>query len=506
MAGSRLIAMLGSTAIVVSAAACGGLGSFAHTTPSPTAGVIAETPAPSAEQHQAAAAASPTADAAPSSGAAGAAGATPRSPRSPRSPQGPPVVGVPPHHQPAPNEETALSDPPPAWDIEVAPFESHARVEYFVGRFSGPVKESFEIAMERQSRFAPMIHERLRAGGLPEDMIYLPLIESWYDPHAYSVAAAVGMWQFMTATGRGVGLRIDWWLDERRDPVRSTDAAVIYLNELRASFGSTYLAAAAYNGGPGRVSRGLAANASALEGAAGEALFFALSDNTRALRAETRDYVPKLIAAALVGKEPARYGVETRRVLPFTWDSVTVPNATPLAAVAKAARVPLDTVLDYNPQILRGMTPPTGVPVWLRVPVGSTAEFDAAFAELPEAERTGTKRVVTNDGDFITKLARANGLTAKELNWYNPSATRLPNGNLHAGQRILVPRRDVVDAARDVPNPSIERYGVGSSYTVKRGDNLSLLARRHGTTVARLKQLNRLRTDVIRTGQRLRVR
>lgn len=423
----------------------------------------------------------------------------------PSAPLGPPVVGAP-HHAPAPNDETVLDDPPPAWDIEVAPFESHARVEYFVMRFTGPVKESFEIALERQSRYAPMIHERLRAGGLPEDMIYLPLIESWYDPHAYSVAAAVGMWQFMTATGRGVGLRIDWWMDERRDPVRSTEAAVIYLNQLRTSFGSTYLAAAAYNGGPGRVSRGLEANASVLEGAAGEELFFALSDNTRALRPETRDYVPKLIAAALVGKEPERYGVSARRVIPFAWDSVSVPNATPLAAVALAANVPVDTVLDYNPQILRGMTPPTGAPVWLRVPVGSGEGFEAALAALPEAQRIGVKRVVTKEGDFITKIARANGLTAKELNWFNPSATRLPNGNLHAGQRILVPTRAVADAARDVPNPSIERYGVGSTYTVKRGDNLSVIARRHGTTVARLKQLNRLRTDVIRVGQRLRVR
>jgi LysM repeat protein len=114
--------------------------------------------------------------------------------------------------------------------------------------------------------------------------------------------------------------------------------------------------------------------------------------------------------------------------------------------------------------------------------------------------------VITKAGDYISKIARANGLTAKELNWFNPTATRLANGNLHVGQRILVPRRDVARAARDVPNPAIERYGVGSTYVVKRGDNLSLIARRHGTTVARLKQLNRLRTDFLRTGQRLRIR
>lgn len=396
--------------------------------------------------------------------------------------------------------------PPPAWDIEVAPYESHQRVEYFVQRFSGPMRPTFEVALERQSRYAAMIHEKLRAGGLPEDMIFLPLIESWYDPHAYSSAAAVGMWQFMTATAKGVGLRVDWWVDERRDPVSATDAAVRYLNQLRDNFGSIYLSAAAYNGGPGRVSRGLQANATVLEGAAGDDLFFALSDSTKALRAETRDYVPKLIAAALVGKDPLRYGVDVRRVEPFRWDSVAVAANVPLAAVAKALDVPLDTLRDYNPHLLRGMTPPSGPALWLRVPVGSADGYAEAFAALGEAERTATTRVVTKDGDFITRIARNHGLTAKQLNWYNPQATRLANGNLHAGQRILVPRVDVAAAARDVPNPSIERYGASSSYVVRRGDNLSLIARKHGTTVARLRQLNRLRSDVIRPGQRLRTR
>ncbi len=410
---------------------------------------------------------------------------------------------------PAPEAETVVEEPtapPPAWDIEVAPYESHERVEYFVQRFSGPLKASFEVAMERQGRYAPMIRERLRAGGLPEDMIYLSLIESWYDPHAYSIAAAVGMWQFMTATAKGVGLRVDWWVDERRDPVRSTEGAVRYLNELKETFGSIYLASAAYNGGPGRVQRGLDRHAEQLDGAAGDDLFFALRDNTAALRPETRDYVPKLIAAALVGKDPARYGIDVRSVEPWTFDSVRVGANVPLAAVAKAARVPVDSVRDFNPQYLRGMTPPTGGEVWLRVPKGHAEGFDSAFAALPEEERTATKRYVTRDGDFITRIARNNGLTAKQLNWYNPQATRLSNGNLHPGQRILVPRRDVASAARDVPNPNIERYGASASYTVRRGDTLGAIARRHGTTVAQIKRWNRMRNDVIRPGQRLRVR
>ncbi len=397
--------------------------------------------------------------------------------------------------------------PPPVWDIEVAPFETHSRVEYFVGRFSGPMRASFERAMERQSRYAPMIHERLRRGGLPEDMIYLPLIESWYDPHAYSSAAAVGMWQFMSTTARAVGMRVDWWVDERRDPVRATDGAVTYLNQLREAFDcSIYLSAAAYNGGPGRISRGLAANASSLEGVAGEALFFALSENPQALRPETRDYVPKLIAAALVGKDPRRYGVAARMVDPFMWDSVLVAANVPLAAVATAANIPLETVRDFNPHLLRGMTPPSGEALWLRMPIGSTAGFAEALALLPHDARVATKRIVTREGDFIARIARANGLTAQQLNWYNPQATRLRNGNLHAGQRILVPRIDVALAARNVPNPALERYGSSTTYVVKRGDTLGAIARRNGMTAAELKRVNRLRSDVVRVGQRLRLR
>lgn len=410
---------------------------------------------------------------------------------------------------PAPAMPEPAMPEPPAWDIDVASYETHERVAYYVDRFSGAMRPTFEVALSRQTRWAPMIREKLRAGGLPEDMLFLPLIESWYDRDAYSRAAAVGMWQFMTATARGVGLRVDWWVDERRDPVRATDGAVRYLNELRETFdGSIYLAAAAYNGGSGRVSRGLTRHATALEGTAGDDLFFALAGQRNALRTETSDYVPKLIAAALVGKDLQRYQLNVAPVEPFTWDSVAVPPATPLAAVAHALAVPLDTVLDYNRHVLRGMTPPSGGAIWLRVPVGTTAGFVERFAAIPEAERTGVKRVVTKDGDYITRIARAHGLTARQLNWYNPQATRLRNGNLHPGQRILVPRLDVVRAARDVPDPKIERYGTSSSgfHVVKKGESLSVIARRNGTTVAALKRMNRLKTDRIRIGQRLRVR
>jgi membrane-bound lytic murein transglycosylase D len=344
----------------------------------------------------------------------------------------------------------------PVWDIDVRSYETRERVQHFVGLFTGKVREEFTRSLQRQTRYGAIIRQRLRDGGLPEDMTYLALIESWYDPNAVSVAAAVGIWQFMAGTARGVGLRVDWWVDERRDPVRSTEGAVKLLSWLRTQFGSLYLAAAAYDGGDGRISRGLVRYASRLDGVAGEDKFFSLAD-TKFLRQETRDYVPKIIAAALVGKEPARYGVTFDTLAPLAFDTVRVPGGTPLAAMANAAGARVEVVHDLNLHLLRGMTPP-GDSMWVRVPAGTREGFDERFSALDSSERTAVTRVTTKKGQTMSSVARAHGLTAHQLGWYNPKAIRLKSGNLAAGQTLLVPTSATVRAASDVPNPSIERY------------------------------------------------
>ena len=237
---------------------------------------------------------------------------------------------------PAPAFDSSVAEP--TWDMDVRSYETQDRVAHYVTMFTGRSKDRITERLERGTRYEPMIRAKMKAGGLPEDMYYLALVESGFDPNAYSRAAAVGMWQFMTSTARDMGMRVDWWVDERRDPVKSTTAAVRFIRGLRDQFGSLYLAAAAYNGGPGRVSRGLARYADDLEGTQGEDAFFVLADKDY-LRNETREYVPQLIAAALIAKEPARYGMELHPLTPFAYDSARVPASTPLAAIAKAARV-----------------------------------------------------------------------------------------------------------------------------------------------------------------------
>jgi membrane-bound lytic murein transglycosylase D len=177
--------------------------------------------------------------------------------------------------------------------------------------------------------------------------------------------------------------------------------------------------------------------------------------------------VPKIIAAALVGKEPARYGVTVDSLPPFVFDTVRVPGETPLAAIANATDTTAEAVHELNFQLLRGMTPP-GDSIWVRVPAGSAAAFEERFSALDPGERVGVKRVHSRKGDSMLSIARANGLTTKQLAWYNPKVSRLKSGNLVTGQVILVPTVATVRVASDVPNPSLERYPHHAKAPVKR--------------------------------------
>jgi membrane-bound lytic murein transglycosylase D len=387
------------------------------------------------------------------------------------------------------------------WDIDVRSYETQTRVARFVALFAGESRDHFTEQVQRGTRYEPMIRAKLRAAGLPEDMTYLALIESGYSPQAYSRAAAVGMWQLMTSTARGAGLRVDWWVDERRDPVRSTDAAIRFLRYLKDQFGSLYLAAAAYNGGPGRISRGLTRYADDLEGRSGDDLFFALADKDY-LRDETKNYVPQLIAAALVAKEPTRYGLHITPLDPYVYDTVRVGPATPLAAVAKACSTSVGAIVDLNPFILRGMTP-LGDSLTVRVPVGHAAGFDSAFAALPKAERTAYTKVVSKKGETMVSIAHRAGITSKELEWYNPKVGKSKTGHVPLGTTMLVPTSGTLAGALDVPDPSIERYGTGGVHIVKRGESLGLIAKHYHTTVAALMRLNGLRKSTILPGQAL---
>src|SRR6266566_5089859 len=218
-------------------------------------------------------------------------------------PEGPAAIGA----APVPEAGAGVGGAAvPTFDIDVSSFAAKRRVLEYLEFFQVDARDRFEIWLARLGRYEGMIREKLRAKGLPEDLVYLTLIESGLSNTAVSRAKAVGMWQFMASTARLYGLTVDPWVDERRDPFKATDAAVNYLADLRERLGSAYLAAAAYNAGLGRVERGI----DRLPGepdSVDDQTFFQIADR-RNLRRETRDYVPKLIAAALIAKQPERYG------------------------------------------------------------------------------------------------------------------------------------------------------------------------------------------------------
>lgn len=404
----------------------------------------------------------------------------------------------------------AGGDSEPSWDIDVRSYESFDRVRHYVNIFSGPSRERISERLSAGTRYERMIRAKMLAGGVPEDMYYLALVESGYNPHAYSRAAAVGMWQFMTTTAKGMGLRVDWWVDERRDPVRSTDAAVRFLRGLNEQFGSMYLAAAAYNGGPGRIARGLNRYADDLEGADPDDMFFTLAEK-KYLRGETMNYVPQLIAVALVAKEASRYGLKIEQREPFAYDSVWVGGKVPLAVIAQASGTTVGEVQELNSHILRGMTPPVakkGDSTKVRIPVGTRAQFDSAYATIPDSALVGARTIKTEAGATWASIARKHGVPAKSLPWYNPKVKpAAKTGRIPAGSFVMVPTAAVASAAIVVPDPKIEIYGSSTrTHVVRSGENLTIIARRYKTTPAAIMRLNRMKKAMIFPGQELMVR
>ena len=404
---------------------------------------------------------------------------------------------------PAPPRGGVASSTSPAFDIEVEPFAGRRRVRYYMDFFLGPSRDRFTIWLGRLNRYEGMIRAVLRSRGVPEDLVYLGLIESGYSNSAVSMAYAVGMWQFMAPTARRYGLTVDDWVDERQDPFKATDAAARHLNDLYEQFGSWYLAAAAYNGGAGRISRGIRR----LRGAdsLSEETFFRLS-NRRYLRRETRDYVPKLIAAAIIAKDPLKYGFDSIPYLyPLAFDEITVTGATGLDVIARLADTTTQAILELNPQYYRGITPPKRRAV-VRVPKGRGPIVTQRYAALPARDRVNFLEHKIRRGETLGLVARRYRVSVELLIAANPG---IRPRRLKVGQRIQVP---LSQAARKMGRlrPVGRRYRarVPSSgyHRVRPGESLSVLAARYGVSVRDLMVWNGIRNgDVLRAGKTIRV-
>jgi membrane-bound lytic murein transglycosylase D len=396
-------------------------------------------------------------------------------------------------------EAATTGDVAVTWDLTVTRNE---RVEDWIDFLKGRNAERTHLWLERSGKYGPMIQAELRSRGMPQDLLYLALIESGFSPKAHSRAAAVGIWQFIQETGERYGLEVTEYVDERRDPIEATDAALDYLEVLYKRFGSWYLAAASYNTGENRVDRILKERQGGARG--DDSLFWKIAPH---LPQETRDYVPLMLAAGHIAKEPDKYGfvgLEYQDELAF--ESVWVPGASSFELIAKAAGTTVEEIADLNPHLLKETTPP-GRGWSVRIPKGSQQAFAAAFPELyrverlslakaaEAAKRSGSKHRV-RAGETLSHLAQKYDVSV--------SAIRSANGNIapqrvRIGQVLTIPGTSGAVAAQSAAEDV--RY-----HEVKRGENLTTIARRYDLTVRELQQMNNMGgRSRIMAGQTLRV-
>jgi len=378
----------------------------------------------------------------------------------------------------------------PVVDIEAAasiPIPQHRTIDSAVRLFSVDMKDSIQTSLLRSSRYRTVIDKALADQKLPKGLAYLPVIESAYLPTLTSRAGAHGIWQFMPDTAREYGLRVDWWVDERADPDRSTRAAAAYLKDLHRMFDDWALALAAYNCGPGRVRRSLDEN--------GATTFWELLD-AAALPKETRGYVPTFFATLQIATDPETYGFTLGQPAERDDDEkrVDVRGPVSLAYIAEVTGVDEDELRDLNPALRRGVVPPGRASV--RVPA-KVAETLTARADTLRQDDAYVK-VCTfklREGDSIKRLARAIGTQPETLLAMNnlDSAKEVSRGDT-----IYLPVR-----ARELGSLLAQSNVL---YAVKKGDTLFSIAKKNGLTVAELRELNDLgKKASLRVGQKLRV-
>jgi membrane-bound lytic murein transglycosylase D len=390
-------------------------------------------------------------------------------------------------------------------------------VKYYIRYFTNEKKKVFANWLRRSRRYVPIITEILRKHNMPEDLVYLAMIESGFNPKAYSPANACGPWQFIYATGGRYGLKVNYWIDERRDPEKSTVAAAKYLRDLFKQFGHWYLAAAGYNAGEGRVGRAIEKH--------NTNDFWELYKYD-ALPRETKNYIPQLIAAAVIAKDPARYGFGNITFEdPIRFVEINVPPSTPLTVIAKASSLDLAAVRSYNPELVRGITPPGtgGYEIKLPHPI-DTLEFTERLENALESEGK-VKSVITykvKKRDTLPKIAKKYGVTNEDIQLVNncEEILQIKPGMTIAIPRFTGPSKIVVamnldkEASRpvskvrvktDKDNTQAKPEKIKSHHIVKKGETLALISDKYGVDAADLKSINKLKNGKIYPNMKLKL-
>lgn len=400
--------------------------------------------------------------------------------------------------------DTAAVEPPRAViTTTTIPLVVNNLVERHIEFFRTRGRQHMERWLERSGKYFPLLRRILREEGVPEDLVYLAMIESGLNPLARSWARAVGMWQFMRGTGALYGLRGNFWYDDRRDFEKATRAAARHLRDLYEDFEDWYLAMAAYNSGAGKVYRAMRRS--------GSSDFWQLR---RYLPRETRNYVPAYIAAALITMNPQEHGFDVRPADSLDFDYVTVDECVDLEVLAECAGADVETLRELNPQLIHRCTPPSTEGYRLRVPRSTDKEaFKARYAALPESKKGYWLTHVAKRGDTVPKLARHYGVSERVLAEANNLSTR---ATLRRGTHILIPIARATAASAAVPalEPAVERSrpsafrtqarSIRSSFVPVRSDQTRIIYTiKPGDTIGHIAEWFGVRATDIRTWNNL---
>ncbi len=388
--------------------------------------------------------------------------------------------------------------PPPEEITYDMPIEWNERVENAIIYFQTVARKAFQNYMKRSGKYKDLMQKIIREKELPEDIIWLCLVESGFNPKAYSWARALGPWQFIASTGKIYSLKRNWWYDERRDFVKSTYAACDYLKFLYDTFNSWPLALAGYNGGEGNVGKAIKRHKTND--------FWKLK-----LKKQTMDYVPLYMAATIIAKDPERYGFDIEYDEPIKFSVVSINHPVDLKKVAKALGVSPEVMFELNPELLRGVTPPNVRGYKLRIPEGAKELFAQAF-EAVDTKASGLfVEHEVSKGQTLSYISQKYGVPVSAIQEVNGLTN---THRLSVGQLLVIPANKTTaeNSSKSSPKSKTSSKSVGKkssgtvTYLVKEGDTLSRLALKFNTTAQEIKRLNSLKnTSYIKKGQKLRI-
>ena len=374
------------------------------------------------------------------------------------------------------------------------PLVRNKQVDQFITYFTtAKGRKQFAIWMKRYEEYKDLILPILKKHEMPEELMVLAMIESGLNPKAYSRANASGMWQFIYSTGKNYGLKRDWYIDERRDPIKATGAACEYLKDLNEQFDNWYLALAAYNCGSGRISR-----ASKLHQTYD---FWQMHSLPR----ESRNYIPYYLAAAIITKDPEKYGFTIPKVKPFSYEEVVLEHSADLAVLSRVAGIKVKTLRKYNPELRQSATPADN-PYLLKLPKGKKEQFLARWNSIPESERFAPQFIVhrVRYGESLWTISKKYGASIHDIAAVNKIRNR---HKIKVGNKLKVPLKGGVLrtwGTKDNGGPS-GHYKV--TYKVKRGDTLGQIAEDYKSKASKIRRWNGLKygSSLIYPGQKLKI-